>query len=137
MAWMKCNHDFGFGLGNGYVCQKCGKRCPPKQVATNRTGETIEAGSLIEIDITNGNITKVTPPEKATATNKTSITKLNTIYELRNSHGEMIEAEVHNGKLTLSNHKGYEEFVFVGSDPARVRRIANLMLEAVKIVEKV
>ena len=73
---------------------------------------------------------------KPIATNKTSITKLNTIYELQNSHGEMIEAEVHNGKLTLSNHKGYEEFVFVGSDPARIRRICELFIRACELVEE-
>ena len=75
-------------------------------------------------------------PRELPRDSEITVTKLNAVYELTNGK-ETIEAEVHNGKLTLANHKGYEEFVFVGSDPKRVRRIANLMLEAVEIAEKV
>ena len=64
-----------------------------------------------------------------------TITKLNTVYELTNGK-ETIEAEVHNGKLTLSNHKGSEDFVFVGSDPARIRRMCELFIRACELVEE-
>ena len=119
-----CPECFNGFINNETVCKDCKKEMMP----TGQWGGLNKDYCMCEFYAT-----KV--KTKPIATNKTSITKLNTIYELSNDK-ETIEAEVHNGKLTLSNHKGYEEFVFVGSDPARIRRMCELFIRACELVEE-
>lgn len=99
-----------------------------KTAFVNTTGKTIKAGSLVEFDILNGNLVKVTPPEQV-ATNKTSST-----YTLENGHEEVGVEVSRSGKITLINPYTQEsEFVFKGSDPERLARMGALLIEASKL----
>lgn len=66
---------------------------------------------------------------KPIATNKTS-----SIYTLENGHEEIGVEVDRSGKITLINpYTQNSEFVFKGSDPERLARMGNLLIEASKL----
>ena len=74
-------------------------------------------------------------PRELSRDSEITVTRLNTAYELTNGK-ETIEAEVKNGKLTLSNREGDNEFVFIGSDPACIRKMCELFIRTCELVEE-
>jgi len=62
------------------------------------------------------------------------IKKMSTNYILLNEDSnEYIEATIYEHEITIIPRKSGEKFTFIKSNPERVKRIANLILEASEI----
>jgi len=61
------------------------------------------------------------------------IKKISTRYWLAHTQGERIEAKVYDKYISLYRRDGRRDFVFAESDPERVHRIAELMMEASRL----
>ena len=61
--------------------------------------------------------------------------RIEQIFEIRNDN-ETIEVCIHSsGKVSLYNNAGDNEFVFLNSDPDRLKRMAQLFLEAANLAK--